>query len=324
MNASSTSPEAAEHFVMRRMSLRHARVLLALRDTGNISAAADLLHVTQPAVSKTLAELEQGLGQTLFVRRGRNMQPTPLGRRLLVLAVKLDADLQRAAGDVATMVRGASGEVRIGATNAALARLLPIAITAMKGENPGVTVSVRTHALRSLFTDLLAGTLDLVVARAMPQDEPLGLARVALAPQPEVLTMSAQHPLARTPRLSWEVLSRQRWIWQLPGTRTRLLMDRLWQEMGLAPPTDLIESGDAMLALSLMREMPLVAVMTQDMAVAAAKRGVVVMLPHAVDLGLGPMSVWHLPDTQGEAVDRFKQLLVEAARPEGGAAGVQA
>ena len=93
MNASSTSPEAAEHFVMRRMSLRHARVLLALRDTGNISAAADLLHVTQPAVSKTLAELEQGLGQTLFVRRGRNMQPTPLGRRLLVLAVKLDADL---------------------------------------------------------------------------------------------------------------------------------------------------------------------------------------------------------------------------------------
>ncbi|TXD87357.1 LysR family transcriptional regulator [Mitsuaria sp. TWR114] len=77
------------------MSLRHARVLLALRDTGNISAAADLLHVTQPAVSKTLAELEQGLGQTLFVRRGRNMQPTPLGRRLLVLAGKLDADLQR-------------------------------------------------------------------------------------------------------------------------------------------------------------------------------------------------------------------------------------
>ncbi|WP_197507103.1 LysR family transcriptional regulator [Mitsuaria sp. 7] len=303
---------------MRRMSLRHARVLLALNDTGSISAAADQLHVTQPAVSKTLAELEQGLGQTLFVRRGRNMQPTPLGRRLLTLARKLDADLQRAAGDVATMVRGASGEVRIGATNASLARLLPVAITAMKRENPGVTLSIRTHALRSLFAELLAGTLDLVVARAMPQDEPLGLARVSLRSQPEVLTMSAQHPLARTPRLSWEVLGQQRWIWQLPGTRTRTLMDRLWQEMGLAPPTDLIESGDAMLALGLMREMPLVAVMPHDMAMAAAKQEVVVILPHAVDLGLGPMSVWHLPDTQVEAVDRFRQLLVEAAGSEGG------
>ncbi|RZI60763.1 MAG: LysR family transcriptional regulator [Rubrivivax sp.] len=318
MNASSTSPEAAEHFVIRRMSLRHARVLLALSDTGNISAAADQLHVTQPAVSKTLAELEQGLGQTLFLRRGRNMQPTPLGRRLLALARKLDADLQRAAGDVATMVRGASGEVRIGATNASLARLLPATITAMKRENPGVTLSVRTHALRSLFAELQAGTLDLVVARAMPQDEPLGLARVDLLAQPEVLTMSAQHPLVRTPKLSWEVLSQQRWIWQLPGTRTRMLMDRLWQEMGLAPPADLIESGDAMLALSLMREMPLVALMPHDMAMAAAKQGIVVILPHAVDLGLGPMSVWHLPDTQVEAVERFRQLLVETANSANG------
>ncbi|WP_431264727.1 LysR family transcriptional regulator [Roseateles chitinivorans] len=313
MNASSTSPEAAEHFIARRMSLRHARMLLALADTGNISAAADQLHVTQPAVSKTLAELEHGLGQTLFLRRGRNMQPTPLGRRLLALARKLEADLQRAAGDVATMVRGASGEVRIGATNASLARLLPMAITAMKLENPGVTLSVRTHALRSLFEELQAGTLDLVVARAMPQDEPLGLARVSLRPQPEVLTMSAQHPLARTPKLSWALLSQQRWIWQLPGTRTRLLMDRLWQEMGLPPPADLIESGDALLALRLMREMPLVAVMPHDMAMTAAQRGVVVILPHTVDLGLGPMSVWHLPDTQVEAVDRFRQLLVTAA-----------
>ncbi|OWQ84745.1 hypothetical protein CDN99_23735 [Roseateles aquatilis] len=311
MNESSTSPEAAEHFVIRRMTLRHARVLLALQDTGNISQAADFLHVSQPAVSKTLAELEHGLGQTLFLRRGRNMQPTPLGRRLLELARKLDADLQRAAGDVASMVRGASGELRIGATNASLARLLPQAITAMKLESPRVTVSVRTHALRSLFSELQSGGLDLIVARTMPQDEPLGLARHPLGPQPEVLTMSAHHPLARTPRLSWEVLGAQRWIWHLPGTRTRMLMDRLWQEMGLAPPTDLIESGDAMFAVSLMHEMPLVAVMPHDLAMAAAKRGVVVILPHAVDLGLGPTCVWHLPDTQNEAVDRFKQLLLE-------------
>ena len=116
MNAFTTSPEAAEQFVSRRLSLRHARVLLALEDTGNVSQAADMLHVSQPAVSKALAELEQGLGQTLFLRRGRNMQPTPVGRRLLVLARKLEGDLQRAAGDVAAMVRGASGEVRIGAT----------------------------------------------------------------------------------------------------------------------------------------------------------------------------------------------------------------
>ncbi len=313
MNAFTTSPEAAEQFVSRRLSLRHARVLLALEDTGNVSQAADMLHVSQPAVSKALAELEQGLGQTLFLRRGRNMQPTPVGRRLLVLARKLEGDLQRAAGDVAAMVRGASGEVRIGATNAALATLLPQAIAAMKRECPAVTLSVRTHALRELFSELQTGTLDLVVARVVPQDEPLGLARLPLAPQPQVLTMSAHHPMARS-RLSWAELGRQRWIWHLPGTRTRTLMDRFWQHMQLPAPTDLIESGDTMLTLSLMREMPLVAVLPQDVALSAAKSGQVVILAHEVDLNLGPMSVWSLPEVQDEPVDRFRQLLLATAR----------
>ncbi|UXH78791.1 LysR family transcriptional regulator [Roseateles amylovorans] len=301
------------------MSLRHARVLLALHDTGNASLAAELLHVTQPAVSKTLAELEQGLGQTLFLRRGRNMHITPIGRRLLSLARKIEADLHRAAGDVATMVRGASGELRIGATNAALARLLPTAITSMKAEFPQLTLSVRTHALRSLFDDLLAGRLDMVIARVMPQDEPLGLQRHPLIDQPERLTMSAHHPLARTPHLSWETLSRQRWIWHLPGTRTRMLMDRLWQRMQLPLPTDLIESGDLMLALKLMRQIPLIAVVPHDVAMNAARDGTVVILPHDVNLGLGPLSAWHLPDTPSEAVERFQQLLEDAARQARGA-----
>ncbi|ALV04901.1 LysR family transcriptional regulator [Roseateles depolymerans] len=307
------SPEAAEQFIVRRMSLRHARVLIALHDTGNASHAAEVLHVTQPAVSKTLAELEQGLGQMLFLRKGRHMYITPVGRRLLTLARKIEADLHRAAGEVASMVRGATGELRVGATNAALARLLPRAVAALKRESPQVTVSVRTHALRSLFEDLLAGQLDLVIARVMPQDEPLGLQRMALLQQPERLAISAQHPLADAGLLSWETLSRQRWIWHMPGTRTRMLVDRLWQAKGLPLPSDLIENGDLMLSLNMMREMPLLAVMPHDVAVDAQGKGIVRLLPHDVDLGLGALSVWHLPDSHSELLDRFKLLLLEAA-----------
>lgn len=315
MTEPSTAPENAEQFVSRRMSLRHARVLLALYDTGNASLAAEALHVTQPAVSKALGELEQGLGQTLFLRRGRNMQITPVGRRLLELARKLDADLQRAAGDVASMVRGASGELRIGATNAALTKVLPLAMAAMKRERQEVTLSVRTHALSDLFSELAGGHLDLVIARVTQQDEPLGLQRHCLADQPEVLVMSASHPLARSPKVSWETLSQQGWIWQLPGTRTRVLMDRLWQRMALPLPTNLIETGDIMLSLNMMRQMPLLALMPVDVAQAAALQGVVVILPHQIELGLGELSVWQLPEPQGELTERFKQLLKEAAKP---------
>lgn len=314
MSRTVPSPENVAQFVTRRMSLRHARVLIALYDTGNLSLAAESLHVTQPAVSKALSELEGGLGQTLFLRRGRNMQITPVGQRLLELARKMEAQLQRAAGDVAALVRGTRGELRIGTTNAALARLLPLAMTAMKREHPEVTLSVRTHALSSMFSELQEGQLDLVLARVTPQDEPLGLQRQPLSPQAEVLTISTLHPLARSPRLSWELLSQQGWIWHLPGTRTRTLMDQLWQRMALPLPTNLIETGDIMLALNMMRHMPLVTVMPGDVALQAAQQDIVAILPHQVELGLGELSIWQSMDTQSELSERFKDLLCEAAR----------
>ena len=70
-NANQNSPEEAENFVLRRMSLRHLRVLLALHETGSLSAAAQALFVTQPAISKRIAGLEQQLKVRLFDRLGR-------------------------------------------------------------------------------------------------------------------------------------------------------------------------------------------------------------------------------------------------------------
>ena len=77
-----------------------------------------------------------------------------LGERLVELARKLEIDLQRGGGDIASIVRGASGELRIGATNAALPQILPDAMAAMKQAHPNITLSVRTHALTGLIGEL--------------------------------------------------------------------------------------------------------------------------------------------------------------------------
>lgn len=308
-----TSPEQAEDFVMRRMSLRHLRVLLALTDGGSISAAAEALHVTQPAISKTLAELEQGLGQTLFARRGRRIRATALGDRLITLGRKLEADLRRSGEDVASLVRGTSGELLIGATNAALTDLLPDAMAAMKVEFPGAALSVRTHALTTMFDDLRTGRLDLVIARVEPQEAPADLEGQRLQTQHEVVAISAGHPLARSRRISWEALSDQAWIWPLPGTRMRVLQDRLWQGRGLPLPSNVIQTDDLMLMLSMMRRVPLVAFLPLQVARTAARDGLVKILPLDAELSLAEQSVWHLREPQSELVERFKQLLADAA-----------
>jgi len=315
------APKQAEDFVMQRLTLRQLRVLLALANEGSVSAAAEALHVTQPAVSKSLSELEGGLGQTLFLRRGRRIRATPLCERLLALARKLEAELRRGAEDVASLARGVSGRLLVGATNAALADLLPDAVAALKAESPNVAISVRTHALTAMFDDLRQGRLDLVIARAQPPGLPADLERVPLMRQREVLVISRCHPLAASRHLSWEVLAQQSWVWPLPGTRMRALQDAKFQDKALALPTDLFQTDDLMVTISLMRRMPLVGYLPGSIARVAAREGHVRIL--ALDdagLPLDEMCVWHTREPQGELVERFKQLLGAAAArlaPEG-------
>lgn len=308
------APEDAEAFVSKRLSLRHLRVIQAVAKAGSLSEAAEALHVTQPAISKTLAEIERGLGQTLFQRRGRSLSATALGLRLRDLAQKLEADLLRGGSDVASLVRGASGELLIGATNAALAMVLPDAMAAMKQAYPRVSLSVRTHALTGLVNELRAGRLDLVIARMPSREMPTDLAALPLLSQAEVLAISTVHPLAKSVgKLSWEALNNEAWIWHLPGTRTRAQQDRLWAEMGLPLPTNLIETGDIMLSLSMMKRMPLLSLLPQHVARVAAQNGIVVIVPLPVELDLGQLTLWHLREPQSPVVEHFKQLLSEAA-----------
>ncbi|MFT7723304.1 MAG: LysR substrate-binding domain-containing protein [Roseateles sp.] len=312
--AQGSAPKQAEDFVMQRLTLRQLRVLLALANEGSVSAAAEALHVTQPAVSKALSELESGLGQTLFLRRGRRIRATALCERLLVLARKLQADLRRGGEDVASLARGVSGELLIGATNAALADLLPDAVAALKAESPGVAISVRTHALKDMFDDLRQGRLDLLIARVQGPDAPGDLERMPLMRQRELLVISGCHPLAASRQLDWELLAQQSWIWPLPGTRMRALQDAKFRSKDLALPTNLFQTDDLMVTISLMRRMPLVGYLPGSVARVAAREGHVrILAQDDAGLPLDEMCAWHMREPQSELVDRFKQLLAAAA-----------
>ncbi|MFO1250677.1 MAG: LysR family transcriptional regulator [Inhella sp.] len=301
-------------FVQRRLTLRHLRVLEAMHATGKLSAAADLLNVTQPAVSKTLSELEKGLGQTLFARSKRGVHATVLGERLIALGRRLEGELQRSSDEMRTILNGALGELQIGATNAALPQVLPDALAAMKKAHPLITLTVRTHALSDLISELRQGRLDLVLARLPPHEMPTDLEGQMLMRQPEVLVISTQHPLAQLRHWSWDALQGEAWIGHLPGTRTRALHDQLWSRLGLAPPANQIVCGDAMLSLALLRRMPLLAILSRPLARFAAQQGLVKILPLEADLGLAELSVWHLRNPQSPWVEAFKRQLASAAR----------
>src|SRR6185437_6525686 len=111
-----------------RLRLRNVRMLLSLAQTRNISHSAALLNTTQPGLSKWLKDLEQDIGLPLFERHARGLIPTQYGEVLIEHARRLDAQLDRASGDMAALREGSAGRVVIGASGAAASDTAPLAM----------------------------------------------------------------------------------------------------------------------------------------------------------------------------------------------------
>jgi DNA-binding transcriptional LysR family regulator len=191
---------ASSEAFIRSVQLRHLRCLVAVAQERHLARAAERLALSQPAVSKTLAELEELAGARL-VERGsagrRGIQGfTVAGEQLLAHALRvleaLDASAQA--------VMPASGErlqrLRIGALPSVAPSLLPPALAALRERLPALQVQVQTGANAPLLDALRAGELDLVAGRMSDPHLMAGLTFELLYTEPLALVARPGHPLA--------------------------------------------------------------------------------------------------------------------------------
>jgi DNA-binding transcriptional LysR family regulator len=109
--------------VGHRLKLQHLKVVVAVAEWGSMAKAAKHLAITQPVVSKVIANLEDLLGVPLFDRSSRGVEPTPYGRALLKRSIAIFDDLRTSVDEIKFMADPASGELRIGSTEPLLAGL---------------------------------------------------------------------------------------------------------------------------------------------------------------------------------------------------------
>jgi DNA-binding transcriptional LysR family regulator len=107
--------------IVRRLKLRDLHTLLVVAERKSMAKAADDLGLTQPAVSKVIADMERTLGVPLLDRTSRGIDPTPYGRTLLKWSDVLLDDLRRAVEEVRSLADPGTAELRIGASQAMLA-----------------------------------------------------------------------------------------------------------------------------------------------------------------------------------------------------------
>ncbi len=178
------------------MELRHLRYFVAVAEAENVTRAALKLHVSQPALSRQIRDLEDELGFALLERDAKSVRLTEAGRAFLTEAravLERAEEAVRAARNIAT----SGSEIHVGYAPSPTARILPPALRAFQNELPKVRVKLHELSTEDMFTGLRARTLDLALLVQPPRNVLRGVRFEPLLRDPMRLAVSPDHALAR-------------------------------------------------------------------------------------------------------------------------------
>lgn len=207
-----------------QLTLKQLRALKLVSEFGTISAAAQEMGLTAPAVHSQLKTLESAVGAALIVRQGKGRTLlTQQGAALVRAEGQMRATLRRALSEIRSLEEGHTGAVVIGAVSTAK-YFAPRIVALLDRDFPKIDVSLRVSNRSDTIAGLARGEFDLCIMGRPPR-EPLSDA-VELADHPHVLIAAPDHPLAGADRIEPEALASDRFILREGGSGTRLLAER--------------------------------------------------------------------------------------------------
>lgn len=216
------------------MKLTHLRDVTAVAESGSLRAAARRLGVTQPAITRSIREIERELGVALFERRPKGVVLTPMGEVFLKRAVSVMGEVRRAREEI-DQARGLStGQVVVALSSAAQIALLPHALAAFRKRYPEVVLSIRAGLFPAIEGPLKDGELDLYVG-PLPELAPAKDFIVEkLFDNTRVIMGRHGHPLAGAKSLA--ELTGARWISTAVTVDSRAEFGPLFERYGLPEP----------------------------------------------------------------------------------------
>jgi len=217
------------------MKLHQLRAFVAVAEQGSIHGAARALYLTQPAVTKSIRELETEVGVVLLARNTRGIVVTEQGLLLLERARLIVNELQRAEAQMAYVRDGQKGKLAIGVTPLAGMTLLPAAFAAFRAQQPEVAVTFYEHPSAQLVENLRSGALDFAVAAIMDEPEPSFVRSQVLAEFPTVFAVRNGGSLAKAKSLS--ELRDAEWMHFDTTLQHADFVRMLFTQQGIEPPT---------------------------------------------------------------------------------------
>ncbi|MDL2356402.1 MAG: LysR family transcriptional regulator [Pseudomonadota bacterium] len=266
-------------FLKARLKTRQLLLLIALDDFRNIHRAADALHMTQPAASKQIKDLEEMLGVRLFDRLPRGMEPTLYGETMIRHARMALTSLSLAHDDIVALKAGLAGQVEVGVIMAPAMALLPRAIARIKQQAPLLRIGVQLESSNVLLDKLQRGMLDFMIGRILENVDSAGLIYEELTDEPACAVVRPGHPLLARPDLALGDIAAMPWILPPPGSILRHRFDMMFRRAGLEPPVNVVDSTALLLVTSLLQQTDSLHVMPREVALYYASLDVLKILP---------------------------------------------
>lgn len=227
----------------------HFRLFAVIAQTGQISAAAEALAISQPAASRLAAEAERMTGAKLYERTSHGIVLTPAGRAFANRARRMLREVDETERELGEILDGNAGTVNIGSvTGPAVEHVLP-AIRQARVHLPRVNVNVEVSTSDVLGEALLDGALDFILARLPAGRDPRMFDARFIGPEPISLIVRREHPLLRRPEAAMHRLIEFDWVLPLEGALLRTTVENALLAHGMSLPAKVVNTSSFLLTI---------------------------------------------------------------------------
>lgn len=212
---------------MRRYTLRQLDTFLEVARDLSISQAAEKMHVTQPAVSMQMRQLEDAVGVPLYEQMGRKIRLTEAGEDFQQYAIAAIAQLKQMEDAMAQRRGLKKGRVELAIVSTAK-YFVPMLLVKFRKRFPDIDVALHIHNRENIVKLLNRNEIDLIVMGRAPDN--LDCAATAFATNPMGVISAPEHPLSRRRSAPLAILNDQEFVVRESGSGTRQAMERLFAE----------------------------------------------------------------------------------------------
>jgi DNA-binding transcriptional LysR family regulator len=304
------SENESDSLLKAGLKLSHLRLISAISDHGQVSAAAESMNISQPAASRLLHEIETILKAPLCERAAKGMVMTRFGEAMARRARSILLEIREANREITELKTGYGGSVNMGSVTAPAIGLAVPAIQKVRSLYPAIHINCQIETSNILVRDLVSARYDFVIGRIPDELNPRLFNARPLGVEKACLIVRAGHPLLSNPPCTLSELSRYDWVFQPHGAMLSRRLEAMFMEGDIPLPDNIVTTSSVLLTMALIAESDAIAPIAEDVARFIASQsnrmGEIAILNTDFDIVLAPFS---LITARGRALPPSAKLL---------------